>query len=80
MVLERGTAVTGGRQGRRKQSLLPTDFQRLDGTPCRAGEPCVDYGAPLTVGFVTEFAISGSNSGGALTPGVDNWKVTVWRR
>lgn len=67
----------------RSQSLLPADLQLVSGPPCGANEACPDYSAtapPLRFGFVTELAISGSSPGGALTQGVDNWSVTVWRK
>ncbi len=64
---------------REAASLAASDFELLEGPACGAGQQCPDFSAsalPIRFGF-TRFA--GANS----TPtvhGIDNWKVSVWRR
>lgn len=60
--------------------LLATDFQLLDGPACSAGESCPDFSAtaaPMRFGY---YRSSGAASGVSVEHGIDNWKVTVWRR
>ncbi len=64
---------------REAASLAASDFEILEGPACDAGQLCPDFSAtapPIRLGF-TRFA--GANT----TPtvhGIDNWKVSVWRR
>jgi len=53
------------------------EFVLLDGAP---GSPDFSAsGAPIRFGFITQAEIAPS-VGKALSQGVDNWKVTVWRK
>jgi len=61
-------------------SLRAQDFTVLDGPPCNAGESCPDFssgGAPMRFGC---WRLSAGPRGAAISHGIDNWKVTVWRR
>jgi len=61
-------------------SLRAQDFTLLDGPPCQAGEPCPDFsslGAPMRFGY---WRASLGTPGASISHGIDNWKVTVWRR
>jgi len=61
-------------------SLHPQDFALLDGPACGTGESCPDFsrlGAPMRFGY---WRISSGEPGDAISHGIDNWKVTVWRR
>ena len=66
-------------------SLTVPDFKPLDGPDCAANESCPDFSAsaaPLRFGFVRGIALSAWHpaAGFTRTHGIDNWKVTVWRR
>jgi hypothetical protein len=59
--------------------LAAADFELLDGPVCPAGETCPDFSASaprIRFGFV-RFAQSNTTP---TVHGIDNWKVTVWRR
>jgi hypothetical protein len=61
-------------------SLSAHDFTLLDGPTCQVGESCPDYsslGAPMRFGYLR---ISSGPQGTSISHGIDNWKVTVWRR
>ena len=61
-------------------SLRARDFALLDGPPCQAGESCPDFsslGTPMRFGY---WRTSFGPPGASTTHGIDNWKVTVWRR
>ena len=61
-------------------SLRAQDFTLLDGPPCQAGESCPDFssgGAPMRFGY---WRLSSGPQGASISHGIDNWKVTVWRR
>lgn len=61
-------------------SLRPQDFRQFDGPACNVGESCPDFsatGAILRFGYVRHAFAS---PGESLQHGIDNWKVTVWRR
>lgn len=61
-------------------SLTAQDFYRFDGPVCGAGESCPDFsanGAPMQFGYLR--AVLGL-PGDSIAHGIDNWKVTVWRR
>jgi len=61
----------------------PEGFIQVDGPGCAAGEFCPDFsgaGRPIRFGFASSYegiADSPAATGGF---GIDNWKVTVWRR
>lgn len=60
--------------------LRAQDFTLLGGPPCNAGESCPDFssgGAPMRFGY---WRLSAGPRGAAIAHGIDNWKVTVWRR
>lgn len=70
-------------QVRYLSSLLANEFVLVEGPPCTAGEACPDFSAnaaPLRFGFVSGVILSSDAGAGAITQGIDNWKVTVWRR
>jgi hypothetical protein len=58
------------------------DFVLIDGPACSAGESCPDFSGsakPLRFGFVRHSQAT-AGVAGAIVHGIDNWKVTVWRR
>lgn len=68
----------GGTAGR--ASLTAADFRQFDGPACAAGASCPDYSAsapPMRFGY---WRISFGLSGDVIAHGIDNWRVTVWRR
>jgi hypothetical protein len=55
----------------------------FSGPPCGTNEKCPDFSAtatPLRFGFVTQLGLAAGSPAGFLEQGIDNWKVTVWRR
>jgi len=61
-------------------SLHASDFALYDGPACQAGESCPDFsnlGAPMRFGY---WRLSSGSPGASVTHGIDNWKVTVWKR
>lgn len=63
-----------------RASLAPADFRRFDGPECLPSESCPDFSAsaaPMHFGF---WRISYGMPGDTIVHGIDNWKVTVWRR
>lgn len=64
-----------------KSSVSVNDFILTDGPACGASDACPDFSAqaaPLRFGFVTSASV-GSRPG-SIVQGIDNWKVTVWRK
>lgn len=64
----------------RSVSMHAQDFNLIDGPACQAGESCPDFsalGAPMRFGY---WRISSGAQGDSIAHGIDNWKVTVWRR
>jgi hypothetical protein len=64
---------------REASSLSAADFELLDGPACPSGQACPDFSAsapPIRFGFV-RFAQASTTP---TVHGIDNWKVTVWRR
>ena len=62
------------------RSLAPADFRLFDGPACATGEACPDFsasGAPMRFGY---WRASLGNPGGSIAHGIDNWKVTLWKR
>lgn len=60
-------------------SLTAADFHLLDGPACGTAEACPDFSVsapPIRLGFV-RFAMANTTP---TVHGIDNWKVTVWRR
>jgi hypothetical protein len=60
-----------------------TDFLQVDGPACAAGERCPNFsatGKPIRFGFANsnEGLVGFAGASGGF--GIDNWKVTVWRR
>jgi hypothetical protein len=82
----RPALVSSGRCGsaawttlREAASLAASDFELLDGPSCASGQRCPDFSAsapPIRFGF-TRFAAASTTP---TVHGIDNWKVTVWRR
>jgi len=61
-------------------SLRARDFNLIDGPACQTGESCPDFsalGPPMRFGY---WRISFGAQGDSIAHGIDNWKVTVWRR
>jgi hypothetical protein len=68
--------------GMRVWSLKADEFT-FSGPECGASEKCPDFSStagPLRFGFVTNLGLASGSSAGSVVQGVDNWKVTVWRR
>jgi hypothetical protein len=64
-------------------SLAATDFVQIDGLVCGDGEACPDFSVsakPLRFGFVRDAAVPARFAAGTIVHGIDNWKVTVWRK
>jgi len=63
-----------------RASLGVQDFVLVDGPACATGESCPDFSSsalPLQFGYRR---ISFGTAGDSIAHGIDNWKVTVWRR
>jgi len=63
-----------------RASLAAADFRLFDGPACAAGEACPDFSAsaaPMRFGY---WRITFGIGGDSIAHGIDNWKVTVWRR
>jgi hypothetical protein len=70
-------------QVRRGSSLLANEFALVAGPACGVDEACPDFSvgaAPLRFGFLSRVNLAADAPAGAVTQGIDNWKVTVWRR
>lgn len=69
-----------------RPSLQAEDFELVDGPACAATESCPDFsgaGAPLRFGYVSLAQLQSSLPAGTTAhfiDGIDNWKVSVWRR
>ena len=64
-------------------TFAATDFGLIDGPACAAGEACPNFGAdglPIRFGFFDSHRGSAGFAGGVGAFGIDNWKVTIWRR
>lgn len=64
----------------RQLALGPDDLTLLGGEPCPAGRACPDFsaaGAPLRFGYRR---LLPAQPGATAEQGIDNWRVTVWRR
>jgi hypothetical protein len=75
-----GKCVRSAWTGSALYSLGERDFHLFDGAPCGPGESCPDFsatGAPLRFGYLRR---SYGAQGEYVMHGIDNWKVTVWRR
>jgi hypothetical protein len=63
-----------------RSGLRSADFTQLDGPACSTGESCPDFSAtatPLRLGFAR---VTRSYPDEPSADGIDNWKVSVWRR
>ncbi len=61
-------------------SLRTNDFSQVDGPACQTGESCPDFSssaAPMRFGY---WRLSSGPQGDSIAHGIDNWKVTVWKR
>lgn len=70
-------------QTRVASSLRADEFGLAAGPPCGVNDVCPDFStsaAPLRFGFVSEVDLPSAAAAGAVTQGIDNWNVTVWRR
>jgi hypothetical protein len=66
-----------------RASLRAADFALVDGPGCGAGESCPDFSgqaAPLHFGYVRRTELADGRPADSVEHGIDNWKVTVWRR
>ena len=66
--------------GQDTPSLHAEDFTLLDGPACQPGESCPDFtaaGATMRFGY---WRIASGPAGATVSHGIDNWKVTVWKR
>ncbi|MDH5246169.1 MAG: hypothetical protein OEW98_06940 [Betaproteobacteria bacterium] len=55
----------------------------FSGPPCGASERCPDFSAsaaPLRFGFVTTLGLAAGSPAGLVVQGIDNWRVTVWKK
>jgi hypothetical protein len=63
-----------------RASMGVQDFRLFDGPACKPDETCLDFSAtapPLHFGY---WRISFGAPGDSISHGIDNWKVTVWRK
>lgn len=70
-------------QGDNTGNRTADQFIQDAGPPCGATEACPDFSAsalPLRFGFTSHAATATNSTAGTLVLGVDNWKVTIWRR
>jgi hypothetical protein len=66
-----------------QSSLVASDFKLAAGPACAVGESCLDFsasGAPLSFGFARRIVLQAGQPATSITHGIDNWKVTVWRK
>jgi len=59
------------------------NFYRVDGPTCNASEACPDFsagGKPIRFGFANSNQALAAYAGGSGGFGIDNWKVSAWRR
>lgn len=66
-----------------RSGLGARDFAILDGPACPSNEACPDFAGnaqPLHFGFVRSAELAASSAAVSIAHGIDNWKVTVWRR
>ncbi len=64
-------------------TFAAADFARVDGPACATGASCPDFtaaGLPIHFGFANANQGTTGFAGGSGGFGIDNWKVTVWRR
>jgi hypothetical protein len=64
-------------------SLSADEFILAAGPSCGTNQACPDFSAgamPMRLGFVSAAALPSGSASSAITLGIDNWKVTVWRR
>lgn len=64
-------------------TLRANELTQLEGPPCGAGETCPDFsadGAPIRLGFLTGARVAPDQPAATISQGIDNWKVTVWRK
>jgi hypothetical protein len=64
-------------------SQSAADLVQFDGPVCGPGESCPDFSAgaaPLRFGYVRDLAAAAGAPAGTTIHGIDNWRVTVWRR
>jgi hypothetical protein len=64
----------------KRAALAPADFRLFDGPACATGEACPDFSAsaaPMRFGY---WRIGFGMPGQTIAHGIDNWKVTIWKR
>jgi hypothetical protein len=70
-------------QTSRVSSLRADEFDLVKGPGCGVNEACPDFSAsaaPIRFGLVTGVNLPSGEIADAITQGIDNWNVTVWRR
>jgi hypothetical protein len=64
-------------------SLNASALVLIQGPACAAGVSCPDFsagGATLRFGFIRQALLSDGVAAGTVVHGIDNWRVSVWRR
>lgn len=77
---DRSCSKSGWSAAPGRASLHAQDFRQFDGPACPVGASCPDFstsGPPMRFGY---WRITFAAPGDAGAHGIDNWKVTVWRR
>ena len=65
-----------------RASLRAPDFFLFDGPACGAGESCPDFSSsapPIRLGY-DRVAYGGFGGISSVAHGIDNWRISVWRR
>lgn len=65
------------------RSVVPAELVQVEGPACPAGATCPDFsaqGAPIQLGFQSEYEVVGSAVTASVVQGIDNWRITVWPR
>jgi hypothetical protein len=81
-VIDRNVPLCNSSSWTRVQRLALTaaDFRQITGPACAVGETCPDFSLsalPLRMGYQR---IAQTTPGGTVIHGIDNWRVTIWRR
>ena len=58
-------------------------FRQIDGPACATSEACPNFsatGAPIRFGLITGARVAPGERATSASQGIDNWKLTLWRR